>query len=106
MRYRTETIIPQYNELGLAKAVVGASLIAQLVKNLPAMQETWVQFLGWGDTLEKEMGEVSTFEQLTGQKGDNLSDNCNKIFHNNIIYKMFYKQEQKRLVMRCVSRRH
>ena len=55
---------------------------------------------------KKEMGEVSTFEQLTGQKGDNLSDNCNKIFHNNIIYKMFYKQEQKRLVMRCVSRRH
>ena len=30
-----------------------ASLIAQLVKNLPAMQETWVQFLGWEDALEK-----------------------------------------------------
>ena len=30
-----------------------ASLIAQLVKNLPAMQETPVQFLGWGDPLEK-----------------------------------------------------
>ena len=29
------------------------SLIAQLVKNLPAMQETPVQFLGWGDPLEK-----------------------------------------------------
>ena len=61
MRYRTETIIPQYNELGLAKAVVGASLIAQLVKNLPAMQETWVQFLGWGDTLEKEMATTPVF---------------------------------------------
>ena len=24
-----------------------------MVKNLPAMQETWVQFLGWEDTLEK-----------------------------------------------------
>ena len=33
----------------------GASLVAQLVKNLPAMQETQVQFLGWEDTLEKEM---------------------------------------------------
>ena len=33
----------------------GASLIAQLVKNLPAMQETWVWFLGWEDPLEKEM---------------------------------------------------
>ena len=29
------------------------SLIAQLVKNLPAMQETPVQFLGWKDPLEK-----------------------------------------------------
>ena len=35
--------------------VLGASLVAQLVKNLPAMQETWVQFLGWVDPLEKEM---------------------------------------------------
>ena len=32
-----------------------ASLIAQLVKNLPAVQETRVQFLGWEDPLEKEM---------------------------------------------------
>ena len=32
-----------------------ASLLAQLVKNLPAMQETWVQFLGQEDALEKEM---------------------------------------------------
>ena len=31
----------------------GASLVAQLVKNLPAMQETWVQSLGWEDPLEK-----------------------------------------------------
>ena len=26
-----------------------------VVKNLPAMQKTWVQFLGWEDPLEKEM---------------------------------------------------
>ena len=31
-----------------------ASLIAQLVKNPPAMQENPVQFLGWEDLLEKE----------------------------------------------------
>ena len=30
-----------------------ASLLTQLVKNLPAMQETWVQSLGWEDPLEK-----------------------------------------------------
>ena len=32
-----------------------ASLVAQLVKNSPAMWETWVQFLGWEDPLEKGM---------------------------------------------------
>ena len=30
-----------------------ASLLAQMVKNLPVMQETWVQSLGWEDPLEK-----------------------------------------------------
>ena len=30
-----------------------ASLVAQLVKNPPAMRETWVQSLGWEDPLEK-----------------------------------------------------
>ena len=29
------------------------SLVAQLVKNLPAMWETWVHYLGWEDPLEK-----------------------------------------------------
>ena len=32
-----------------------ASLVAQKVKHLPTMQETWVRFLGWEDPLEKEM---------------------------------------------------
>ena len=32
-----------------------ASLVAQLVKDLPAVQETWIQFLGQEDPLEKEM---------------------------------------------------
>ena len=30
-----------------------ASIVAQLVKNLPAMQETWLQSLDWEDPLEK-----------------------------------------------------
>ena len=30
-----------------------ASLVAQLVKNLPAVWETWVRSLGWEDSLEK-----------------------------------------------------
>ena len=36
-----------------------ASLVAQLVKNLPAMQETWVQSLGQKDPLEKAMATHS-----------------------------------------------
>ena len=33
----------------------GASLVAQMVKNLPGMQETWIRFLGQKDALEKGM---------------------------------------------------
>ena len=38
----------------------GASLVAQMVKRLSAMQETWVQSLGWEDSLEKEMAAHSS----------------------------------------------
>ena len=34
--------------------------MAQSVKNLPTMQETWVQFLGWEDPLGKEMATHSS----------------------------------------------
>ena len=34
---------------------VGLPLMAQMVKNLPLMRETWVRSLGWEDPLEKEM---------------------------------------------------
>ena len=37
-----------------------ASLLAQMVKNLPAMQETQVRFLGQEDTLEKGMAILSS----------------------------------------------
>ena len=36
------------------------SLVALSVKNLPAAQETQVQFLGWEDPLEKEMANHSS----------------------------------------------
>ena len=38
----------------------GSSLVAQLVKNLPAMQETWVRSLGWEDPLEKKKATHSS----------------------------------------------
>ena len=37
-----------------------ASLVAQTVKNLPVMQETGVQSLGWRDPLEKRMATPSS----------------------------------------------
>ena len=38
----------------------GASLVAQMVKNLPATWETWVQSLSWEDPLEEEMAVHSS----------------------------------------------
>ena len=37
-----------------------ASLVAQMVKNMPAMWKTWVQFLGWEDPLEEGMATHSS----------------------------------------------
>ena len=39
---------------------IGASLVAQLVKNLPEMQATPIQFLGWEDPLEQGMATHSS----------------------------------------------
>ena len=37
----------------MSLSLLSGSLIVQLVKNLPAMQETWVQFLSWKGPLEQ-----------------------------------------------------
>jgi len=34
--------------------------MAQIIKNLPAVQETWIQSLGWEDRLEKGMATYSS----------------------------------------------
>ena len=54
-------------EVGVSKGKVAmaqgwdwASLVAQTVKNFPAMQEIWVQYLGWEDPLEKGMAPYSS----------------------------------------------
>ena len=46
-------LIPNVFSFGIM--AIWPSLVAQMVKSLPAMQETWVQFLGQEDPLEKEM---------------------------------------------------
>ena len=47
-------------EWAAAPEFIGAFLVAQTVKRLSAMQETWVRPLGWGDPLEKEMAAHSS----------------------------------------------
>ena len=44
----------------ISHLIVRASLVAQLLKNLPAVQETWVQSLDREDPLEKEMAKHSS----------------------------------------------
>ena len=51
-RNHSSLLLPNFRE--------GASLVAQLVKNVPAMRETWVQFLGQENLLEKEMATHSS----------------------------------------------
>ena len=46
--------------IGYAVQYSWVSLVAQTVKNLPAMWEIWVRSLGWEDPLEKEMATHSS----------------------------------------------
>ena len=56
--------------LSRLEEIVGASLVAQMVKNLPAMQETHVLFLDGEDPLEKEWQPTPVFlpRKLHGQR--------------------------------------
>ena len=47
-------------EIGYSLQYSWASLVVQLVKNPPAMQETWVQSLGWEAPLEKGKATYSS----------------------------------------------
>ena len=54
------TSTQRYKKLYPDKKIYKASLVAQMVKHLPAMRETRVQSLGWEDPLEKEMAAHSS----------------------------------------------
>ena len=73
---------------------MGASLVAQRLKHLPAMWETWVRSLGWEDPLEKEMATHSSIlawripwtEELdglqsTGRKESDTTEQLHFHFH-------------------------
>ena len=53
--------------------------VAQMVKNLPAMQESWVRFLGWEDPLEKGMATVEQRVQAVVTLFVNLEDSLHLI---------------------------
>ena len=68
------------------------SLVAQMVKNLPSMRETWVQSLGQEDPLEKEMAthsqEIATYSTVlawripgTGEPGGLPSTRSHRVGH-------------------------
>ena len=63
----------------------GASLVAQLIRNLPAMQETWGWSLGWEDPLEKGMATHSSILAWripwTGEPGGIQSKGLQRVGH-------------------------
>ena len=63
-----------------------ASLVAQRVKNPPAMQETEVRSLGWEDLLEKDMATHSSIlawrVPWTGEPGRLQSTGSQRVGHN------------------------
>ena len=61
-----------------------ASLVAQLVKNPPTMQETWVRSLGWDDPLERERIPTPVFwpgefHELYSPRGHKESDTMERL---------------------------
>ena len=44
--------------------IIYASLVSQMVKNLPVMQKTQIRSLGWEDSLEEEMATYSSILRL------------------------------------------
>ena len=65
-----------------------ASLVAQMVKNLPAMRETWVPFLDWEDPLQKGMATHSSILAWripwTEEPGRLLSMGSKRVRHNTV----------------------
>ena len=64
---------------------IRAPLVAHLVKNLLAMQETWVRLLGWEDPLEKGMATHSLIlawrTPWTGEPGGLQSMGSQRVRH-------------------------
>ena len=60
---------------------IWASLVAQMVKSLPAMWETWVQSLGWEDPLEEGMAIPLQYSCLQNPHGQRNLVGCSPWGH-------------------------
>ena len=60
MRSQTKSVTAEKERMGSTFSLLWAFLVSQLVKNLLAMRETWVQSLGWEDPLEEGMAIPSS----------------------------------------------
>ena len=68
-----------------------ASLVAQLVKNLPAMQETWVQSLSWEDSLERGKtthSRILAWRSPRGRKGSDTTERLSYIDAERLLLKI------------------
>ena len=88
--------------------------MAQMVKNLPAMEETWVQSPGWEDPLEKGMTIHSSIlawripwtENLGGLKSMGLQrgGKTERVTHIHIhVWKLIHSARQQKLTQHCKS---
>ena len=98
-------LIPVSTLFLLSICILGASLVAQMVKNPPAMWETWVQSLGWEDPLEESMATTPVFlpgesheqKSLVGYSpwgGKELGMTVSTAQHICILYPTYFKNSQ------------
>ena len=84
-----------------------ASLVAQLVKNLPSMQETWAWSLGWEDPLEKGKATELQYSGLENSMdyivhGVTKSRMWQNDFHSQNTHGIFFFSELEQIILRFI----
>ena len=78
-----------------------ASLVAQRLKRLPAMQETWVRSLGWEDPLEKEM---ATHSSLVGYSPQGCKEsNTTERLHCSLTHSLRAARRSKQSILKEIN---
>ena len=73
---RKKIILKTLNNHLIPSLPFWASLVAQMIKNLPAMQETWVQSLGWEDSPGGGHGNPLQYSYLENPHGQRSLAGC------------------------------